>query len=244
MTHFVKFIYGLFALLILAACNQGGKVASSVNMKSIADSMAYSIGVSQGTGLRTQLETEGLDTLDKALLMKGILDGMYDEAVLTKEEVNACFQAFQKHHMAQMAEVNEAKATENKIKGDEFLAENKQKEGVITTESGLQYKIIEEGSGTPPGKTDTVKVHYTGRLIDGTVFDSSVQRGEPIEFPVNGVIQGWTEALQMMKPGAKWELYIPSELGYGIAGAGQDIGPNSTLIFEVELLDVKRAKEQ
>lgn len=125
-----------------------------------------------------------------------------------------------------------------KAAGEKFLAENKTKEGVVALPSGLQYKILKEGNGPKPKASDTVKCHYEGRLIDGTVFDSSIRRGEPAEFPVGGVIQGWVEALQLMPVGSKWQLYIPSELAYGSHGAGQAIGPDETLIFDVELLAI------
>ena len=125
-----------------------------------------------------------------------------------------------------------------KAAGEKFLAENKDKEGVVTLPSGLQYKILKEGNGPKPKASDTVKCHYEGRLIDGTVFDSSIRRGEPAEFPVGGVIQGWVEALQLMPVGSKWQLYIPSEMAYGSHGAGQAIGPDETLIFDVELLAI------
>jgi FKBP-type peptidyl-prolyl cis-trans isomerase len=127
----------------------------------------------------------------------------------------------------------------NSKDAEKFLAENKAKPGVKTTASGLQYKVEKEGSGTPPKETDTVVVNYRGTLIDGTEFDSSYKRGEPATFPVNRVIKGWTEALQLMKPGAKYQLVIPSDLAYGPGGTGGDIGPNATLIFEVELMSVK-----
>src|SRR5204863_9102484 len=130
-------------------------------------------------------------------------------------------------------------AEKNTTEGEKFLAENKNKPGVKTTGSGLQYKVLKEGSGTPPKETDTVVVNYRGTLIDGTEFDSSYKRGEPATFPVNRVIKGWTEALQLMKPGAKYQLFIPSDLAYGPGGTGGDIGPNATLIFEVELMSVK-----
>ena len=127
-----------------------------------------------------------------------------------------------------------AASPETKQFGEQYLAENKRKEGVVTLASGLQYKVIKAGKGTSPKATDQVKTHYEGRLINGKVFDSSYKRGEPATFPVNGVIKGWTEALQLMKPGSQWELYVPAELGYGARGAGANIGPNSTLIFKVE----------
>ena len=122
--------------------------------------------------------------------------------------------------------------------GNKFLEENKKQEGVITLPSGLQYKILKNGNGPKPKASDTVKCHYEGRLINGAIFDSSIRRGEPAEFPVSGVIAGWVEALQLMNTGSKWQLYIPSELAYGSHGAGQSIGPNETLIFDVELLDI------
>lgn len=134
--------------------------------------------------------------------------------------------------------IQNEKGNNAKAAGEKFLAENKTKEGVHTLKSGLQYKVLKEGKGAKPKATDTVKCHYEGRLIDGTVFDSSIRRNEPAEFPVNGVIAGWVEALQLMNVGAKWQLYIPSELAYGAHGAGQSIGPNETLIFDVELLDI------
>jgi len=130
-------------------------------------------------------------------------------------------------------------ADKNQKEGEVFLAENKKKKGVITLPSGLQYQVIKEGTGKIPKATDTVTTHYRGTLIDGTEFDSSYKRGEPASFPVNGVIKGWTEALQLMKVGSKWQLFIPSNLAYGPQGAGQAIGPNATLIFEIELLSIK-----
>ena len=134
--------------------------------------------------------------------------------------------------------IQNEKGKEAKEAGEKFLAENKTREGVVTLESGLQYKILNEGSGAKPTANDTVKCHYEGRLINGQVFDSSIRRGEPAEFPVGGVIAGWVEALQLMSVGSKWQLYIPSELAYGQHGAGAAIGPNETLIFDVELLEI------
>ncbi len=157
------------------------------------------------------------------------------------EEFNATMQAFQKKMQAKAAEHQQAAAGRNREEGEAFLAENKVKEGVQVTESGLQYEVLSEGDGAVPAVTDTVSVHYVGSLIDGTVFDSSVKRGAPATFPVNGVIAGWTEALQLMKVGSKYRLTIPSGLAYGERGAGQAIGPHATLIFDVELLGIESA---
>jgi FKBP-type peptidyl-prolyl cis-trans isomerase FklB len=140
----------------------------------------------------------------------------------------------------QQAAMQEA-TQKNAAVGQKFLAENKTKPGVKTTASGLQYKVLKEGSGPSPKETDTVVTNYRGTLINGTEFDSSYKRNEPVTFPVSGVIKGWTEALQLMKKGAKYQLFVPADLAYGARGAGQDIGPNETLIFEVELLDIKPA---
>jgi FKBP-type peptidyl-prolyl cis-trans isomerase FklB len=143
--------------------------------------------------------------------------------------------AFQKEMIAKLGE-------KNKAEGEAFLAENKKKEGVKTLPSGLQYKVIKAGTGKKPKVTDTVTTHYRGTLMNGTEFDSSYRRGQPVSFQVNGVIPGWTEALQLMEEGAKWQLFIPSNLAYGERGAGRDIGPNATLVFEIELLSIEEKK--
>jgi FKBP-type peptidyl-prolyl cis-trans isomerase FkpA/FKBP-type peptidyl-prolyl cis-trans isomerase FklB len=140
--------------------------------------------------------------------------------------------------MAKQAAARKATGEKNAVEGKKFLEENKAKSGVKTTSSGLEYKVEKEGSGNPPKETDTVKVNYRGTLINGTEFDSSYKRGQPATFPVNRVIKGWTEGLQMMKPGSKYQFFIPSDLAYGERGAGSDIGPNSVLLFDVELLEV------
>ena len=146
-------------------------------------------------------------------------------------------QEIQNKQIAKMKEASEKNAKE----GAAFLAENKNKEGVITLESGLQYKVLKSGDGPSPKETDTVVTHYRGNLINGEIFDSSYKRGQPATFPVSGVIAGWTEALQKMKVGDKWQLFIPSNLAYGENGAGQKIGPNEVLIFELELLEIKKS---
>jgi FKBP-type peptidyl-prolyl cis-trans isomerase len=158
--------------------------------------------------------------------------------LMNDEQVKATMAAFQKEMMAKQAAAKKEMGAKNEAAGKKFLDENKKKEGWKTTASGLQYKVLKEGSGTAPKETDTVKVNYRGTTIDGTEFDSSYKRGQPATFPVNRVIKGWTEGLQLMKPGSKYQLAIPSNLAYGERGAGSDIGPNSTLLFDVELLEV------
>jgi len=178
--------------------------------------------------------------LNSDALAAGVKDGLSGgKPLMSPDEVRQVMVQFSKDMREKAATVNKDAAEKNSKEGEKFLAENKGKPGVKTTASGLQYMVEKEGSGTPPKETDTAVVNYRGTLIDGTEFDSSYKRGEPATFPVNRVIKGWTEALQLMKPGAKYKLFIPSNLAYGAGGAGQDIGPNSTLIFEVELLSVK-----
>jgi FKBP-type peptidyl-prolyl cis-trans isomerase len=195
---------------------------------------SYAIGLDIATSLKRQ-EFE----VDAKALTAGIADGFAGKPALTEEEMKAALMDLQKSAMAKAEEKQKAAAETNLKAGEAFLAANAKKEGVKTTASGLQYKVIKSGNGASPKPTDTVKVHYTGTLVDGTVFDSSVQRGMPATFPVKGVIPGWTEALQLMKVGDKWQLVIPAKLAYGEDGPGP-IGPNSTLIFEVELLGIEK----
>lgn len=195
--------------------------------------VAYSIGFNFGQQLAANTSN-----LDANVIIAGLKDGFSGGGEkITAEERAKTMQAFAKKRQSEMAEKNSAMETKNKAEGEAFLTENKAKEGVVTTESGLQYLVVTEGDGPMPAATDTVKVHYHGTLIDGTVFDSSVERGEPVEFALNRVIPGWTEGLQLMKAGSKWNLYIPSDLAYG-PGASGAIEPHSTLVFEVELLEV------
>jgi FKBP-type peptidyl-prolyl cis-trans isomerase len=195
---------------------------------------SYAIGLDIATSLKRQ----ELD-VDAKALAAGIAEGFAGKPALTDEEQKAAIMDLQKTAMAKAEEKQKASAEKNLKAGEAFLAANAKKEGVKTTASGLQYKVINSGTGSTPKPTDTVKVHYTGTLVDGTVFDSSVRRGEPATFPVKGVIPGWTEALQLMKVGDKWQLVIPPKLAYGEDGPGP-IGPNSTLIFEVELLGIEK----
>lgn len=195
--------------------------------------VSYCIGLDMGGNFK-QMELD----VDTDLLIKGLKAGFTDaEPMFTKEEIQEIMMQFQK----EMMEKQKAMMEKQKEKGIKFLAENKKKEGVKTTDSGLQYIVITEGKGDSPIDDDTVSVDYVGTLIDGTEFDSSYKRGKPVSFPVNGVIKGWTEALKLMKPGSKLKLFIPSELAYGERGMGGVIGPNETLIFEVELKEVKKA---
>ena len=194
--------------------------------------VSYCIGLDMGGNFK-QMELD----VDTDLLIKGLKAGFTDaEPMFTKEEIQEIMMQFQK----EMMEKQKAMMEKQKEKGIKFLAENKKKEGVKTTDSGLQYIVITEGKGDSPIDDDTVSVDYVGTLIDGTEFDSSYKRGKPVSFPVNGVIKGWTEALKLMKPGSKLKLFIPSELAYGERGMGGVIGPNETLIFEVELKEVKK----
>lgn len=214
--------------------------ADKLELKEQKDKVSYSIGVDIGTNLKNA----GID-VDQETLSKGIKDGLSGSTpVMTKEEMQQTLMGLQKEMIAKQAERMKTLAEKNKKEGDAFLAENKSKEGIKTLPSGLQYKIITEGTGAKPKLTDVVTVHYRGTLIDGTEFDSSFKRGQPATFPVNGVIPGWTEALQLMPAGSKWQLFIPSNLAYGERGAGQTIGPNATLIFDVELLAVKEQSQE
>jgi FKBP-type peptidyl-prolyl cis-trans isomerase FklB len=203
-------------------------------LKNQKDKVSYIIGMDIGNNLKKQLVDVDLNILAKGL--KDALTGA--KSLLTEKEIQETMTAFQKEMMAKKEEV----AKQNKKDGEAFLAENKKKEGVKTLPSGLQYKVIKTGTGKKPKSTDTVTVHYRGTLINGTEFDSSYKRGQTVSFPVSGVIPGWTEALQLMEEGAKWQLFIPSNLAYGEKGAGNVIGPNATLIFEIELVSIQEKK--
>jgi len=208
--------------------------AQGPDMNDPKSKSSYALGVD----IANNLKRSGLD-LDGASVAAGLNDGINGKAQLNDEQIKQTLDAL-RQDMASKSEARAAAAgQENAKAGEAFMMANGKKEGVKTTATGLQYKVLTAGKGKMPKATDTVKVHYHGTLIDGTVFDSSVQRNEPIEFPVNGVIPGWQEALQMMKEGDKWQIVIPARLAYGDRGAGQDIGPGSTLVFDVELIQVK-----
>lgn len=219
-----------------AKSSSAAKPASAgTALASTQDSVSYSIGIFMAQNLKQQ----GISDLNNALLMRGLQDALSGQPTqLTQAQCSQVMNGFMQKQMAvRNAEGTKASA-ENKKIGTAFLTENKAKAGVVTTASGLQYSIEKEGTGAKPAATDRVKVHYTGKLLDGKVFDSSVERGQPAEFGVTEVIKGWTEALQLMPVGSKWKLYIPSDLAYGDRGAGADIKPGSTLVFDVELLDI------
>jgi FKBP-type peptidyl-prolyl cis-trans isomerase FklB len=228
----MKPVWFLAAAVMFAACQSK---TQQVELKTLQDSISYAIGVDIANNLKSQAVEINPDALGQGL--KDQFSG--GNVLLTEEQKAAAMAAFQQSHMeAQMKKAHEAGET-NKKKGDEFLAANKKDKDVVTLPSGLQYKVITMGTGRKPKASETVTVHYRGTLIDGTEFDSSFKRGEPATFPVGGVIKGWTEALQLMPVGSKWTLFIPPDLAYGERGAGGLIGPNATLIFEVELLGIK-----
>jgi len=219
----------------VVALSGAALAADAPEVKSDKEVFSYSLGMNLGGNLKR--ESVEVDT---ELLVRGFKDGYGGgKTILTEEEARKSIMDFQKAQMAKKAETMKKLSEKNKADGEKFLAENAKKEGVKSLPSGLQYKEIAPGKGKTPKATDTVTTQYKGTLIDGTEFDSSYKRGEPATFPVSGVIAGWTEALQLMKEGAKWQLFIPPNLAYGERGAGSDIGPNATLIFEVELISVK-----
>jgi FKBP-type peptidyl-prolyl cis-trans isomerase FklB len=223
------------AMCAAVALSGAAFAADSPELKGDKEKLSYSIGMDIGGNLKRQSVE-----VDPDLLAKGVKDGYGGgKTILTEEEARKTITDFQKTLMAKQAEAMQKLSEKNKADGAMFLAENAKKGGVKTLPSGLQYKEIAPGTGKSPKTTDTVATHYKGTLIDGTEFDSSYKRGEPATFPVSGVIPGWTEALQLMKEGAKWQLFVPSDLAYGEQGAGREIGPNATLIFEVELISVK-----
>ncbi len=211
-----------------------GFAADKPEVKEEKDKVSYSVGYQVGGDFKRQ----GVD-LNPDLMVKGVQDAMSGaKPLMTQQEMNETLADLKKKIVAEQQRQNKEAAGKNLSEGKVFLAENAKKKGVKTLPSGLQYKVIEKGAGASPKKTDSVTVHYKGTLIDGTEFDSSYKRGKPATFRVDRVIAGWTEALQLMKPGAKWQLFIPPDLAYGERGAGPRIGPNSTLIFEVELIKV------
>ena len=227
-------ILAISLALLLSSCTPPEK---KIELKDDKDKESYSVGYQFGQNLK-KMHAD----LDAEVLSKGIEDAISGkESLLSEEEMGSSLSNLRQKSMAAVQQELKEQAEKNLVEGEKFLTENKTKEGVKTTASGLQYKVIEKGEGPSPKVGDTVTVNYRGTLVDGTEFDSSYARGEPATFPLTGVIPGWTEALQLMKKGSKWTLYIPPDLAYGERGAGNRIPPNSTLIFEVELISFQEA---
>lgn len=229
----------LVALASVALCFTQVAIASNEKVAPLQDKkdkISYSIGVDVGKSIQKQKIDINTDAF-----IRGFKEGHSDKlSSMTEDEVRETLLGLQNEMLEKQKEELKVLAAKNLAEGERFLAENKKRKDVIALESGLQYRVITPGKGDAPKATDTVTTHYVGKLINGQEFDSSRARGEPVKFVVNGVIPGWTEALELMKPGAKWELFIPPKLAYGEHGIGQVIGPNSTLIFEVELLNVEK----
>ena len=221
-------VFSAGAVLPVVACSGGDE--------SFEERASYALGVEIGNNVK-QFGT----SLDRDELVDGLLDALSEREVrLSPQEVGELVREFAAKAQEKDARRNIEQAEANMQEGEEFLAENKTKEGVVETASGLQYVVLTEGEGPSPVAADRVKVHYEGKLLDGKVFDSSYERGEPSEFVLNGVISGWTEGVQLMNVGSKYRFFIPSDLAYGERGIGGDIGPNATLIFEVELMSIER----
>jgi FKBP-type peptidyl-prolyl cis-trans isomerase len=217
------------------------KSATTVTLKTQKEKASYALGMKIGNDLRRQ----GVNaSVDPALTARGLKDALSgSKALLTEDEEKAALTQLQTDVRGQMEAKAHTEGAAARKEGEDFLAANKSKPGVVTLPSGLQYKILNAGSGPKPTASDTVSCNYRGTLINGKEFDSSYKRGQPVSFPVGGVIKGWTEALQLMPVGSKWQLFIPSDMAYGDRGAGPDIGPGQTLIFEVELLKIEEPKK-
>lgn len=220
----------------LVGCQQKTDTAKTEKLETEEQKVAYGMGLNLGKRIKQEF------TIDVDAFALGMRHAMNDQAkpLLTDEDIQKVMQDFQQKQIAKQEAEFKAKADKNKADSEKFLADNAKAEGVKTTASGLQYKVITEGKGPKPKADDTVEVNYRGTLVDGTEFDSSYKRGQSVTFPVSGVIPGWTEALQLMPVGSKYELAIPSDLAYGPGGAGGVIGPNAALKFEVELLSIKQ----
>ncbi|MBW2476307.1 MAG: FKBP-type peptidyl-prolyl cis-trans isomerase [Deltaproteobacteria bacterium] len=230
----------IMLILVHAFVMVGSSFAENQMIENQKDRVNYSVGYQIGSDFKTQ----GME-LNPELLVKGIQDALSEEEpLMTPKEMRHTLIDFKEKIMMTEALKKQQDAEQNLAEGEKFLAENAKKEGVKTLPSGLQYRILEEGEGEPPRPTDMVTVHYRGTLIDGTEFDSSYNRNEPATFRADRVIKGWKEALQLMKPGANYQLFIPPDLAYGERGGGSKIGPNRTLIFEVKLLSIQKEQNK
>lgn len=225
----------IMATLVITSCNN--KTVETGDLKTNIDSVSYSFGYLTGS----QMENAGMTTLELDYVIAGMREALSgDTSSITRQQMIALMRNYQTEARARMMKKRMADAEENKKKAQEFLAQNKEKEGVQVTESGIQYKVLKEGSGVSPTAKDTVTVNYKGTLLNGEVFDSSYKSGQPATFPLNRVIKGWTEGVQLMKEGAKYKFWIPGKLAYGNQPPpNSPIGPNELLIFEVELIEVQ-----
>jgi len=222
--------------LLFVAGPASAATKEPVTLKSKQDKLSYTIGVDMGTNFKSQ----GID-IDPTILSKGLEDGLTGQpSLLPEKEMEEVLMSLQKEMVAKRDQEFKTLSKKNAEEGKQFLAQNSKKPGVVTLPSGLQYQIIKAGSGTPPNSSDTVTVEYRGTLINGTVFDQT-EKNKPVSFKVSEVIPGWTEALTKMKPGAEWEVYIPSKLAYGENGVGGPIGPNQTLVFKIHLISVNNS---
>jgi FKBP-type peptidyl-prolyl cis-trans isomerase FklB len=240
---FMKFRSGLIIALSLGlgltACQQSAQNGAKPDLSKKKDKISYSIGYNIGRNLKGQDAD-----INPSVIARGISDAMQGDTLMSQKDMMSTLQNFQTEMMQQRQQNQEKVAKSNLEEGKKFLADNKSKPGVHETKSGLQYKILKTGKGPQPGPHDTVVTDYKGSLLNGKVFDSSYKRGKPATFPVDGVIPGWTEALQKMHVGSKWRIWIPPNLAYGKRGAGSTIQPNSTLIFDVELLNIKKSDKK
>ncbi|GAA3701761.1 FKBP-type peptidyl-prolyl cis-trans isomerase [Oceanisphaera sediminis] len=219
-------------------------VEAAPELTSFEAKSAYAIGLSMGRYIGSTLEKQqelGVE-LDNETILRGVKDGFTDKGQMSDEEIQTALTAYDEHINGLIETQAQEQAATTLAEGKTFLEENAKRDGVKVTESGLQYEVLTEGEGAKPAAEDVVTVHYTGTLVDGTTFDSSVERGEPASFPLNQVIPGWTEGVQLMSVGSKYKLFIPADLGYGESGAGSIPG-NAVLVFEVELLDIKAAEQ-
>jgi FKBP-type peptidyl-prolyl cis-trans isomerase FklB len=237
----IVFSLGILSTLLLFACQTKVPTVAAEDLKTETDSISYALGANIGNSFRSQsLEVNPM------MVAAGLQAAMDSASFLTADQsrdiLMALNQRLNQRDMEKRQQENSVKAEQNKVNGDNFRAEYAKKAGVKTLPGGILYTVIKSGSGKTPKETDVVTVHYLGHLVDGQEFDSSFKRGEPVKFPVNGVIKGWQTALQSMKEGDKWEVVIPPDLGYGPQGTGEIIGPDATLVFEVELIKIENSK--
>jgi FKBP-type peptidyl-prolyl cis-trans isomerase FklB len=227
-------IWAAVLMFSVTGCQNGNE--KQVKLETQMDKVSYSIGLNIGNNMKRDSIKVNAEAL-----VRGIMDATADSAsrLMTPAQIQETMAAFQQDLQKRQEETARVAGEKCRVEGETYLAANSKKPGVVTLPSGLQYRVITQGTGKKPSDKSTVTVNYVGKLVDGTEFDSSIKRGQPATFPVNGVIKGWTDALQLMPVGSKWEIVIPSSLGYGESGAGNVIPPNSVLVFEVELLSIQ-----